>query len=174
MRRTTYSSEINFLTLTVVHWVDVFTRVEYKDFLIRCLRHCQQNKGLEIYAYVLMTNHLHLIARSTTQDLSWVLRDLKTFSSKELVKMIQDNPQESRKGWMLPIFFKSGVDNPKNKYHQFWENENYPTALWSPTVIQQKIDYIHENPVKAGIVNEPHEYFYSSANPLSPLKVNEM
>jgi putative transposase len=88
--------------------------------------------------------------------------------------MIQDNPQESRKGWMLPAFYRAGVDNQKNDYHLFWENGSHPTALWSDDVIWQKIEYIHNNPVRAGFVNEPFEYLYSSANPLSPLKVDEM
>ena len=174
MRRTTYTSEPNFLTLTVVDWLDVFTRPEYKDFLIACLKHCQKNKGLEIYAYVIMTNHLHLVAQVAGEPtLSDVLRDLKTYSSKMLVQMIADNPNESRKGWLLPTFYKRGVDNPLNKYHQFWQNENYPVALDSYELMRQKIDYVHFNPVRAGFVNEPYEFLYSSANPLSPLKVND-
>ena len=66
MRRTTHNGEFNFITLTVVDWVDVFTRAEYRDFIIQCLEHCQKNKGLDIYAYVIMTNHLHLVVQDTT------------------------------------------------------------------------------------------------------------
>ena len=172
MRRTTHTEETNFLTLTIVDWLDVFTRTEYKDFIIKCLSHCQKNKGLEIYAYVVMTNHIHLVARAVgEQTMSEILRDLKGYSSKELVKMIAENPKESRKGLFLPIFYKKGVDNPLNKYHQFWQNENHPVALTNFEIMKQKIDYTHWNPVKAGFVNEPFEYLYSSANPLSPLKV---
>jgi len=67
-----------FLTLTVVDWVDVFTRPIYKHILIDSLRHCQQHKGLEISAWVIMTNHLHLIAAAKANDLSDILRDFKT------------------------------------------------------------------------------------------------
>ncbi len=87
--------------------------------------------------------------------------------------MIEENPHESRKSWMLAIFRKAGKANPLNLHHQFWQNENYPVALESPEIIQQKIDYIHQNPVKAGFVNEESEYLYSSASPLSPLQVLE-
>jgi putative transposase len=174
MRRTTHNEETNFLTLTVVDWLDVFTRVEYKDFIIKCLKHCQKNKGLEIYAYVVMTNHIHLVAKAVgNQHMSDILRDLKGYSSKELVKMIANNPKESRKGIFLPAFYKKGVDNPVNKYHQFWQNENYPVALTNYQIMRQKIDYVHHNPVRAGFVNEPFEYLYSSANLLSPLKISD-
>ncbi len=171
MRRTTHSGHCNFITLTIVKWVDVFTRVEYKDFIVKCLQHCQAHKGLEIYAYVIMTNHLHLVVFDSTQPLSNILRDFKSYTSKELFKMIAENPQESRKEWMLEIFRQAGKANPLNLNHQFWQNENYPVLLSNNEMIDQKIDYIHQNPVKAGFVNEDYEYLYSSASPLSPIKV---
>lgn len=173
MRRTTLQEEANFLTLTVVEWVDVFTRRTYNDFLIHCLIHCQQKKGLQFFAYVLMTNHLHLVVRATSGSLSDVLRDLKTYSTKELIKLIKDNPQESRKDRMLALFQKHGMHNPLNTHFQFWQNENYPVALTNPVIFGQKVDYVHQNPVRAGFVDEPHHYVYSSANPMSLIKLDE-
>jgi len=85
--------------------------------------------------------------------------------------MIANNQQESRRGWMVKAFELAGKYNPLNEKHQFWQNGNYPVLLYSPAVIEQKIDYIHENPVKAGFVGSAHEYWYSSANPESPLKI---
>jgi len=87
--------------------------------------------------------------------------------------MIEGNPKESRRKWMCAIFKKAGQQNPLNLHHQFWQNENYPVALGSNEMIDQKIDYIHQNPVKAGFVNEAQDYLYSSASPLSPIKVIE-
>lgn len=172
-RRFTFSDEVNFLTLTVVDWLDVFTRREYRDFFISCLTHCQKNKGLEVYAYVIMTNHVHLVVQAVgNQHLSAILRDLKSYSSKVLVQQIAAHSGESRKHWMLPIFAQHGRANPVNHHHQFWQNENYPVALINASLMQQKIDYIHWNPVQSGIVNDPHEYLYSSASPLSPLKID--
>ncbi len=173
MRRTTVQDEVNFLTITAVEWVDVFTRRIYNDFIINCLVHCQQQKGLQIFAYVLMTNHLHLVVRATTIPLSDVLRDFKTYSSKELVKLIRDNPQESRKDWMLALFQKHGVHNPLNKHYQFWQNENHPVVLSNPVIFQQKVDYVHQNPVRTGLVDEPGHYLYSSAHPANPVKLDE-
>jgi len=85
--------------------------------------------------------------------------------------MIAKNSQESRRDWMLKSFEKAGKYNPLNTNHQFWQNGNYPVLLYSPAVIDQKIDYIHENPVRAGFVGAAHEFWYSSANPESPLTV---
>ncbi len=171
MRRTTAPNDVSFLTLTVVDWADVFTRRLYRDFVVDCLNHCVKNKGLEVFAYVLMTNHLHLVARSLEKPLGNTLRDFKTFTSKELVKMIMNNPQESRKDWMLPLFRKHGSENPLNKYHQLWQNENYPVLLDHLAKVQQKINYIHQNPVRSGFVAEPQDYYYSSAYPSSPVKL---
>ena len=164
------SNELFFITTTVIGWINVFTRPEYCDFIIENLEFCQEKKGLKIFEYVLMTNHLHLICLGDGKPLSDILRDFKTFSSKELFKMIRSNPQESRKVWLLPLLVNYGQSNPLNKHHQFWENYNSPTLLDNNLIIDQKTEYIHMNPVKAGIVAEPYHYVYSSANENSPLK----
>lgn len=171
MRRTAVTDELYFVTLTVTDWLDVFTRRIYSDLMIENLKYCQQNKKLNIYAYVLMTNHLHLIANAEDGSLSDILRDFKTYTSKELIKLIANNPLESRRDWLLNAFEFAGKQNPQNKHHQFWQNGNYPVLLYSADFIQQKIDYIHNNPVKAGFVGSAHEYWYSSANPDSPLPI---
>jgi putative transposase len=171
MPRTASTNDLYFVTLTVVNWIDIFTRRIYSDVVINGLAYCQQHKKLNIYAYVIMTNHVHMVANVEEGSLSDVLRDLKTYTSKELFKLISNNPQESRREWLVRAFEKAGKDNPLNKAHQLWQNGNYPVLLYSSAVMDQKIDYIHENPVKAGFVGSAHEYWYSSANPESPLKV---
>ncbi len=172
MSRTASTDDLYFVTLTITDWIDVFTRRIYSDYIIDNLTFCQQQKNLNIYAYVIMTNHLHMVTNVTDGSLSDVLRDFKTYTSKNLVKIIAENIQESRKEWMLKAFEKAGKYNPLNIHHQFWLNGNYPVLLYSPAVTDQKIDYIHENPVKASFVGSAHEYWYSSANPESPLKIS--
>jgi putative transposase len=169
MARTAPTDELYFVTLTVVDWIDVFTRRVYNDLIIENLIYCQLNKNLNIYAYVIMTNHIHLVANVQDGSLGDVLRDFKTYTSKELVKLINDNSLESRRDWMLAAFERAGKYNHLNTNHQFWQNGNYPVLLYSPIVIDQKINYIHENPVKAGFVGSANGY--SSANPGSPLNV---
>jgi len=110
-----------------------------------------------------MTNPLHLILSAKNENLSDVLGDFKKFTSKKLIKAIKDNPKESRKEWMLEIFSREGQKNSRNKENQFWRQDNRPMELYSPAFVFQKTNYIHQNPVEAGIVEKPEHYLYSSA-----------
>ena len=154
-----------FITMTVVEWLDVFTRPRYKDLIIQSLRYCQQHKGLELYAYCLMSNHLHLIARAAEGfELSAIMRDFKKFTSKKMVEDVGRNPQESRRRLLEWVFEKQGQFNPNNTYVQFWQQPSHSIELTSVAVTQQKLDYIHQNPVRAGICYRPEDYLYSSAS----------
>lgn len=154
---------VHFVSFAVVEWVDVFTRKEYVNVVIDSLKHCQKAKGLKIHAWCVMSNHMHLVISANNNDLSDILRDFKKYTSKELVQMISENPVESRKKWMLNIFRSNGESNTRNKNFQFWQQDNQPKELYSSGFIDQKLAYIHDNPVEAGLVDEPCEYVYSSA-----------
>jgi putative transposase len=163
-----------FLTLTTVNWIDVFTRKTYRDIVVDSLAHCQKEKGLELYCWVIMSNHLHLIARAKEgYKLSAVLRDMKKFTSKEILKTIQTEP-ESREKWLLLEMLSAGKANSKKQTYQLWRNDNHPIELTSNAVIDQKVEYIHNNPVKAGIVVNPEDYVYSSASECDLLEVLEL
>jgi len=153
-----------FISFAVVGWLDVFTRNEYKDLFLESLEYCQINKGLEIHAWCIMTSHVHLVFRSiNNQKPELLIGDLKRFTSKAIVKSIQENPRESRKEFLLD-FFKKEADKSSNvKHYQFWRHDNKPIELWSNKVIQQKIDYVHNNPVEEGLVYKAEDYVYSSA-----------
>ncbi|MDP2237903.1 MAG: transposase [Bacteroidales bacterium] len=77
-------SALYYSTMQVVEWVDISTRQRYRDILLDSLRYCQENKGLQIFAYVIMSNHVHLILNSPMGDLSQIIGDLKKFTSKLL------------------------------------------------------------------------------------------
>jgi REP element-mobilizing transposase RayT len=155
---------VYFLSFATVGWIDVFTRTLYKDILIESLKYCQEKKGLIIHAWVLMTNHVHLVSSVEEGfELVDVIRDFKKHTSKEIIKAINANEQESRKEWMLSIFKNAGAYNANNKEYQFWRQDNRPVELFSNAVIEQKIAYIHQNPVVAGFVSEPMHWLYSSA-----------
>lgn len=151
-----------FLTLTVVNWIDIFSRVIYKDLIIENLRYCQENKGLEIFGYVIMTNHIHLIVRSSKNNLSGTLRDFKSYTSKQILKTINDHP-ESRRSWMLPLFRKSALKIADHSKLNFWQHGNHAKIIYSSSFLSEKLNYIHENPVRAGIVESAEHYKYSSA-----------
>ena len=153
-----------YVTFVTVGWIDVFTRLEYRDIIINSLCYCKKKKGLRLYAYVIMSNHLHLIvAADIGYNLSNIIRDFKKYTSKQIYKAIENNPRESRKEWMLSLFRNAGERNINNKSHQFWQQHNHPVNLYSNAVIDQKLEYIHQNPVKAGIVANAEDYLYSSA-----------
>jgi len=151
-----------FLTLQIVNWIDVFTRKVYKDIIIDSLKFCQRVKHLEIYGFVVMSNHIHLIARSGSDDLSGLLRDFKKFTSKKITEVV-DSPQESRRKWMLKLFEFEAMKRKKVNKMQLWTHENHAIELYSNAFIIEKLDYIHANPVKVGIVEYPEQYLYSSA-----------
>jgi REP element-mobilizing transposase RayT len=153
-----------FISFAVVGWLDVFTRNEYKDLFLESLQFCQKNKGLEIHAWCIMSNHVHLVFRSINgQNPELLVGDLKRFTSQSIVKSIKENPQESRKEFLLDFFKKEAEKSSNVKQYQFWRHDNKPIELWSNKVIQQKIDYVHNNPVEEGLVYKSEDYVYSSA-----------
>jgi putative transposase len=89
-----------------------------------------------------MTNNIHMVANVTDGSLGDVLGRFKSNTSKKLFELITNNTQESRREWMIKAFDRAGKYNPLNENHQFWQNGNYPVLLYSPAVIEQKIDYI--------------------------------
>lgn len=153
-----------FVSFAVVEWLDVFTRNEYKDILIDSLHHCQEKKGMEIYAWCIMTNHVHLVFRSIEgTPPGQILGSFKRHTSMAVVKAIKGNDRESRKENMLDIFKRHGSKKSNVTYNQFWRQDNKPIELWSNYVISQKIRYIHNNPVNQGLVFRPEDYSYISA-----------
>ncbi len=165
--RTSYKiwdpNALHYLTFSTVEWVDIFTKPVYKDILADSLQYCIAKKGLVLHSYVIMTNHLHLIAKANEgYEISNILRDFKRHTAKFVIKELQEG-NESRKEWILDLLEEAGSKNKKNKTYQLWRQDNHPIVLFSNSVIEQKLVYIHNNPVEAGFVFEPHEYKYSSA-----------
>jgi REP element-mobilizing transposase RayT len=151
-----------YLTFQIVFWIDIFTRKSYRDIIMDSLKYCQREKGLEIYAYVIMSNHVHLLARSSNGELSSIVRDFKKYTSKKIIDEII-NGTESRREWMLRLFsYSAKRQNKKGKY-QVWTHENHAIEVYSNNFIEEKVAYIHANPVRSGIVESPEEYIYSSA-----------
>jgi REP element-mobilizing transposase RayT len=152
----------HYLTLQVVDWVDIFTRQIYRDMVVDSLQYCRKNKGLLVYAYIVMSNHVHLIVRAENGNLSDVVRDIKKYTATAILKNIEEGI-ESRKEWILNRFAFAARKHVHNSTYQVWTHENHAVELFSPDFTQQKIDYIHLNPVRAGWVENPEDYLYSSA-----------
>lgn len=153
---------VYFMTFQIVRWVDLFTRQVYRDIVIDSLKYCQQHKGLTTYAYVIMSNHIHIIVQSKTSRLSDTVRDFKSYTAKQIMETVVSE-RESRRDWILNIFAFEAKKHKRNEFHQIWTHNNHPELIFSNRFLDQKINYIHNNPVKAGIVGRQEDYLYSSA-----------
>jgi REP element-mobilizing transposase RayT len=152
----------HFVTSTVVGWVDVFTRKCYADLILDSLKYCIKEKGLNVHAWVIMSNHIHLIISSNEKSLPDIMRDFKKYTSYAITKAIAENNGESRRAWMLNLFRFAGKSTGIKEY-KFWQSDYHPVQLCTNKMIQQRLKYLHENPVRAGIVRRPEDYTYSSA-----------
>lgn len=154
---------VHFITFAVVQWIDIFTRKVYVDIVIESFKYCQQNKGLKVHAWCLMSNHIHLIISAEEPNkLSDILRDFKKFTSVKILEELNYSKIESRKNWMLWIFKKAGENNSRNKEFQFWQQDNHPIELDDIKILDSKMDYLHQNPVRSGQVREEKDYLHSS------------
>ena len=157
-------NSLHFLTMTTVGWIDIFSRKCYRDMLIDSMKYCQKEQGLYIFAYVIMTNHIHCIWLTPNGNLSNVVRDFKKYTSAMIIKKIIDENGESRSDWLKIVMDYHAKFNHNNSNYQLWQNGNHAIELESPQFINQKLNYIHLNPVRAAFVNEPEHYIYSSAS----------
>ena len=161
--KATTTEDAYFITITTVGWIDIFTRLNQRYVLTQALEHCQQEKGLEIYAYCIMSSHLHLLCKATNGAiLSDIIRDFKKHTSKKIIKTIMEEP-ESRREWLLDFFQKACVHLKRNQQYKVWQDGYHAEHVYSNAFINQKVNYIHNNPVKDKIVSLPEDYYFSSA-----------
>lgn len=153
----------HFITATVVDWIDVFTRKVYKDYIIEALDYSIKNKGMVVFGYVIMSNHIHLVVQAQHNNLSDLIRDFKKFTAKTILNEIHTSP-ESRREWMLERFKKAIESHSRNKNFQFWQYGNHAEEVITLKFLWSKLDYIHLNPVRAGLVERATDYIYSSAS----------
>ncbi len=154
----------HFLTFTVCGWIDLFTRKIYKDIVIDSFKYCRANKGLVLNAFVIMSNHIHVIARARDGFvLSDIVRDFKSHTHRQMIKVIESDV-ESRRHWMLHQLKYYASRHSRNENYQIWIQDSHPEEIVSAEMGFVKLNYIHDNPVRAGIVQNPKEYIYSSAS----------
>ena len=152
-----------FLTFTVTDWVDVFTRLSYRNIIADSLTYCRHSKGLKLYAWCLMTNHIHLVCTVDPPfSMSDFIRDYKKFTAKAILAAIENSP-ESRKEWMLYRFEYAGKYDKRIEKYRFWQDKSHPIELYNNKMIDERINYIHQNPVRTGLVAIAEDYLFSSA-----------
>lgn len=146
-----------FITSTIVEWIPVFTSKPYFDIMIGSLTFCQREKGLQLFSYVILDNHFHLIVAGP--NLSRTITDMKKFTARQII----DHLQQNRKGWLLnQLAYYKKRQKTKSDY-QVWQEGYHPELIISTEMLTQKIEYIHYNPVKRGLVAAPEYWLHSSA-----------
>ncbi len=148
---------ICFVTSTVIEWLPVFTTLKYCDIIIDWLKFCQQNRGLKLFAFFILDNHIHLVA--TAEEFSKVNTSLKKYTARQII----DELKKDNKDWLLTeLSFYKKKYKTKSDY-QVWQEGSHPQLISSDRMLIQKIEYIHNNPVKRGLVDKPGHWRYSSA-----------
>ena len=145
-----------FVTCTVLHWIPVFTRPATVDILLDSLRFLM-TESLTVYAYVILENHLHLLVQSEQLD-----RDMarfKSFTAKQLIRYLDEN-NVTQILEQLAFYKKAHKDD---RAYQFWQEGVQPKWIQNDEMMRQKVDYIHQNPVKRGYVDLAEHWRYSSA-----------
>jgi REP element-mobilizing transposase RayT len=146
-----------FITFTTIEWIPIFTRKPYFDVAVNSLDYSRKNKGMGLIAYVIMDNHIHLIV--SCDQLSKVIKEFKSFTAREIIKAAKDEGRS----WLLNQFnfYKHTFKNDSN--FQVWQEGFLPKQIMSEEMLFQKIEYIHNNPVRIGLVERPEDWIYSSA-----------
>ena len=155
-------SATHFLTFSIMGWIDIFSRRRYRDLIMESFQYCREHKRLKIGAYVIMSNHIHTIWTASNNNLSDIVRDFKTFTSKGITSSIEAEP-ESRRDWLLYMFRFYANRTAANENFKVWTGQNHPEELHSESFLRTKLNYIHDNPVRAGFVADQSHYLYSSA-----------
>ena len=116
---------------------------EYKNILLESWKYGQSKKGLDLYASIIMSSHVHMIIGSHENKLEDIMRDMKRHTAEKLKGAIQTHPGESRKEWMLSLMEKAGKNNSNNNNFQLWQHNNHPIELTTGEIAHQKLDYLH-------------------------------
>jgi len=146
-----------FVTSTTIEWVSVFTKDNYYNVLVDAIKFYQSKKRLEIFAYVILPNHFHLIVKSN--ELMQSMKLIKMYSAKEIIKLLT----KEKKNYLLKIFQINKKSYKTKSNYQVWQEGYKPKEIFGYKMLKQKIEYIHLNPVKKGLVTEPSDWGYSSA-----------
>jgi REP element-mobilizing transposase RayT len=146
-----------FVTCTVVGWLPIFTRPEAVEVVFDSWRYVQQSQGLEIYGYVILENHLHLIAKA--DDLSRLLKNFKSFTAHSLIELLERRAASV----LLRQLRAHKLRHKTESEYQVWQEGSHPEQIQGDEMMWQKLEYVHNNPLARGSVDDPLHWRYSSA-----------
>ncbi len=151
-----------FVTFTIVKWINIFTKPFYMKIIWDSLQYCRKEKSMGLYGFVFMTNHLHLIisAKEEKPTISDIVRDFRKYTAQKIIQQLQN--KDNRK-WILDLLREEGTKSSNNVQYKFWTHSDWAEEIYSAKFFEQKLNYLHMNPVKALIVKNPTDYVWSSA-----------
>ncbi|WP_129126657.1 REP-associated tyrosine transposase [Geomonas oryzae] len=147
----------HFVTCTVMEWLPVFSHPDAVAILLASWGFLREQKGLRLYGYVVMENHTHFIAQS--EHLDKCLASFKSFTGRKIISWLEANGRESLLSRLG--FCKKAFKNDRD--HQFWQEGVHAELVLNESMMREKLDYIHVNPVRRGYVDKPEQWRYSSA-----------
>ncbi len=147
-----------FLTLNVIKKIPVFTNSSYMNIILENFTFYRENQHLRIFSFVIMDNHIHLIA-SHQDDLSKIIQNYKSYTAKKLLHRLQSDNRD----WILKLMSEFKPDYKQESTYQFWEEGNHPKQIQNMKMFNQKVEYMHYNPVRRGLVSNEEDWVYSSA-----------
>ncbi len=151
-----------FITGTIVEWLPVFTSAKRCDILVEALRYCQEKKELKVCAWVILDTHFHAIV--SAPDLSQVLADLKRHTARRVVEQLEAEGCD----WLLnQLRYRRAAHKAENEY-QVWQEGSHTQRIADDAMMLQKLDYLHRNPVRRGLVLQAEHWRYSSAHEWLP------
>ncbi|MGH7983482.1 MAG: REP-associated tyrosine transposase [Candidatus Udaeobacter sp.] len=160
--RVNATEQAHFVTSTVVRWLPIFTTARRCDVVVEALDYCRTHKGLDIYAWVILDNHFHAIV--SAPDLPRVIADLKRHTARRLLELLQ----EEKADWLLHQLRYHRAAHKSESEYQLWQEGYHPQSISTDTIMLQKLEYLHNNPVKRGLVASPEDWRYSSAHAWLP------
>ncbi len=149
----------HLITCTIVRWFPVFVSEPYFSIVVGSLQHLRENRGLSIHAYVVMPTHLHAIVTALRDDLSAIIRDFKKFTARAIYETAEDEGNG-----LLTWLFRKAAEGERSSRFRVWQDEFHPQMIGFAEMFTQKADYIHQNPVRKGLVADAEKYYYSSAS----------
>jgi putative transposase len=153
-----YNTEVpHFLTMTVVDWLPIFSNREVADIVLDSLRYLQEEKKAKLYAYVIMENHLHRVVQC--DDLRKVIQAFKSYTARAII----DYFTERKNADILKKLRQNKLRHKIESEHQVWQEGSHPEEIMTDEMMHQKIEYIHNNPVRRGYIDEAGDWRYSSA-----------
>jgi putative transposase len=152
--------DLYFITTTIVEWQNVFMSIPMFEIIIESLKYCTAHKGLHLHAYVIMPTHAHyIVSTEPPEHLSNILRDFNRYTSQQITELLEEGRQQG----ILDLFRNAAEEESRGNQYKVWQEGFHPIGIDTGKFFEEKLEYLHDNPVRKGFVEQPDQWRYSSA-----------